>query len=121
MKQDQRYQQGKHLTLVEDRHLAYIGNIPRHIIPAFALWRGLCREGRELVEKGELDVKELRRIEGLEAALNESLRLTVSVGARGRADLTNAIRGLEEDRIHREAGTFGAEPVRPKNKGLRPD
>ncbi len=126
---DPRFQVGKHLTLVEDRHLPYIANIPRHIVPAYAAWSELCQEGRDLVDAGILKADLLDRVEAVEHFLNNSLRLTVSVGARGREDLTRAIASLDDRTPHRDAGkaVFDAERAprvieapRVRRGGLKP-
>lgn len=96
---DPRHEAGKHLSLVEDRHLLYISNIQRHVVPAYAAWFDLCDEFKDT-----RDPKLKRMVEGVRQFLRYNLQLSVSVQALGREDLRHAIRGLEDDRIHRDAG-----------------
>lgn len=125
---DPRHLAGKHLSLVSDEWLHYIGNIPRHIVPAYSLWFEICQETRDLIEDGKLPPSLLGQVVSMEHFLKNSLRFTVSVGARGRSDLTTAITRGDLSMPHRDAGkaVWDAERAPPSverpqiKRGLRP-
>jgi len=117
MSTTKRYQQGKHLTVVEDIYLPYISNVAPHVIPALAAWYEVCDEAIELVEDGKLEPRMGKHAKDLKAVLDKHLQLSVSVGARGRDDLKEILRAAEEAQYHRDAGQFAGEE-KPRG-GLR--
>lgn len=116
MRSDFRHQAGKHLTLVEDDHLPYIANIRAHVVPTFATWFEFCQEARDLVKAGRLPDHMLDRVQAVEHFLQNNLKLTPSINGRGRSDLVAAIRGLEEDQIHRDRGYLPVAPERARSE-----
>lgn len=90
---------GKHLSLVERRHLMFIGNIPGHVVASFSTGYQLADEYQDEPHMQEF-VKNYRHW------LDYNLTLTVSVKARGRSDLVSVL-GMEEDSMpHTDAGNL---------------
>jgi hypothetical protein len=117
---DPRYQAGKHLSLVELEHLDWLSNIPGHVVPAYSMWGGLCAEVREAVESEEAPEHLLKLATPIDYFMLKCLKLSVSVKAKGRADMRAVLSAEEEAKFHRDAGrvTFEEPKKRPGLKDL---
>jgi hypothetical protein len=107
---DPRYQQGKHLTLVEDSHLLWITQLPGHVRSQAANWLEFCDEVDALTKINELTDRDAKNVAVIRGFLHKFLRLAVSEKARGRDDLVNALRAEQEAKIHRDAGLAAYNP-----------
>lgn len=107
---DPRWQAGKHLTLVEDRYLEYQANIPSHLVPPLSTWLELCEEGLQLVERGHLPAHNKDRALAIVNWLKHTLRLSVSVKGRGRAEMVQGIGASEQPKIPKDEGQISYGP-----------
>lgn len=105
-----RYEQGKHLTLVNKDYLSALSNLQGDVIGPAAAWYELCDEARWLIEKGKLPVDLLDSVNGVQAFLDRSLDLSRSVNSRGLETLARVLQAQEEAQIHRDAGQFVPQP-----------
>ena len=93
MEDFERWEMGRHLSLIQRRHLLYISNIPRYVVPSFSTAYDICDEFKDLAW-----TKEVREW------LDYNLQLAVSVGARGRDDLVKALAGDIDAHMHPDEG-----------------
>lgn len=110
MGSESRYQQGKHLTLVEDRYIEFLGNIPSNVRPAFANWTQNCEEAMNLISRGELSESLLPMVQSVLSYLRNSIKYSGSVEGFKSNQLVDTIKGLENQAVHRDAGMLVFNP-----------
>lgn len=90
---------GKHLSLVERKHLMFIGNIPGHVVASFST-------GYQLADEYEREPHMQEFVTDYRHWLDYNLTLTVSVKGRGRTDLVNVLGAEDEQHPHSDVGTM---------------
>lgn len=117
----ERYQQGRHLSLVDDRFLKWHSRLPGHVVTDIDAYLVLCDRADAWEEhtKGRFDASDFRSIR---AYIMDFLRMRVSVSGEGRRENIEAMSSDNSDLPHSDGESLpsaGIKQEKAAKNGLK--